>query len=639
MERRVTWDWLRKYANQHKHASYQDKLRWILHEKNPYYLLEWLVFPVSDTEREQIDAPRSPGLRKNSYIPFVEAFVHQLLYDVCFGGWEADEELKRLLLATAIRDLRRHYGGGAWDEAARRWAGVLRESARKYEQFKARLEMELEKLRRQHENELREIAVRFADDEFAKQRKQEPLRSAYETKRDGVPRKLLQKQYGEWPLVDYMFLREWTDPTQRMERFADMMLSAPAVDDPAYLEKGDFELFFQDIIMNPERRKRFLPWFAAYASAAGLIRGSIDTADRQIRWTRFLEYAARIEASESGGAAERRAALREAADVTFDISGIENIMIKDEVPYYFPLLVQSALQDENRRKWLEEKVILRHWDAFMRLFMREPYDFCRLSWVLCLDPVSLEERLLRRNPHASGHASPPADAAMVVERCSEIFADGMRSGFAAQRLTPVFQYVAAHNPDALYAFIGKIRDCEGLLPLLDMEDRYLQRLFGGEGVRSVAARKHVRPLFLAWVRQCNQRSQDRPKLMKLGGQLAPDKKELLLEWLSGASSEPAAWPCDEAGLLAEIFHIEWLGAPSSAESHHDTVERWLAEGSDAIRFEQDAPLRTSAEVQYRIVRPGIRDSLTGHVLARAVVRAEFADRQPLSGLLDELKQL
>jgi hypothetical protein len=639
MEQRVTWDWLRKFANQYKHASYQDKLHLIFREKNPFYLLEWLVFPLSGAEREQIDSPRSPGMRKNSTLAFAEVFAHQLLYDVCFSGWGADEEMRRLLMAAAIRDLRRHYGGEVWDEGVRKLAGVWRESAEQYGQFQTELEKQLERLRRLYEGECRDIAVQHQNDVGEKQQHLDIARAKYEAKRENARRQLL-RQYGEWPLVGYMFFREWNEARSRIDRFLEMMQSAPdAAGFLAYPEKHDFDAFYREIILNEEQRRRFLPWFAAYASAAGLIRGSIDTTDRQMWWARFLAYASRIEAAgDRDDAEQRNAPLREAAAVTFDIDGFEHRIVTDDVPDYFPLLVQAALGNERRRKWLEEKVILRYWPLFMRQFMREDCDFRRLSWVLCLDPVSLEQRLLRRNPHAA-EPSPAMEPAAVVERISRIFTDGIRAGNGAERLTPVFQYLAAHNPDALYAFIFNMNDSSGLIPLLDMKDRHLQRLFGHEGVRSAAVRNHVRPLFLAWLRKSKPKSPGRSRLVKLGRLLAPDKKELLLDWLSGVSLEPGAWPRGEAELLAEIFQIEWLGDPTSAPRHHDMVEGWLDEHSDVIRFEHDTPNPAAKAARYRIVRPGIRDALTGQILARAIVRAEYAEPQKISDLLDELKQL
>src|SRR5690554_399832 len=116
MKRQMTSSWLVNYANVHKQASYQDKLDGMDRELNPYYLLEWLLFPMSEEEMESIRFSRSPGMMKNSSVDFTDVFFGQIMWELGFRALTLSEEQQRLM-HTAIHELRSYYGEAVWNDA------------------------------------------------------------------------------------------------------------------------------------------------------------------------------------------------------------------------------------------------------------------------------------------------------------------------------------------------------------------------------------------------------------------------------------------------------------------------------------------------------------------------------------------
>jgi hypothetical protein len=640
-DQRMTWSWLRKYFNQYKNASYRDKLDAILAEKNPFYLLEWILFPAPEQLKEELSHLRSPARLKNSYTNFKHVFFDQLLLDICFG-WSVTDPHKELLFVTAAADMRQIYGKDRWNEAVSLFLGGLHESVDKYKDFKQRLEQVYTQLQNDYEKQRSDIMIQYEEEESEKQFKLSSAREAFLKKKEDAPKKLLQSAYDGWPWLAYWHYSNGYDVEARVQQFESLLMQQG---EGIYMNCVHGERNYAQVYERFHRDKgeaqRFIAWYIAYASKTNMNRGYIDTENRQKWWSGLLEHLAIVDqVNDVNQGPERNEYVQPYADAVFEITGMEQILVTDgEVPPYFHLLVMAALHDDNKAKWLREMVILRYWPLFIAGFAHRDYSFNALSWVLCLDPESLMQRLLRREPATSSETKVYLEPGFIVERCSDIFADGIRAGLPSRLLIPIFQYLAVHDKEVIYRYILKIKQFSELDPVTYMEPSYADRIFSGDSAWAKSSRKHMIPLFLEHLRHGRAYGEDNLRLTQTGKLLYADRGDLIMDWMESLLKAESGWPTNQAAILSDIFDIDWIRAKGTAEEQHEQVEQWLSTRSDWVKFDLDVRYDSNDAVRFRIIRPGVLDKLTGKVLARVVVRPELVDQHRITDLLDELKNL
>ncbi|HEY0828973.1 MAG TPA: hypothetical protein VGE40_12820 [Bacilli bacterium] len=628
---RISTNWLMHYFNQNKNASYQDKLTKLLLEKNPFYLIEWLLFPMPDEILGDLNFPRSPGMYKNSYIPFSDVFFQQLLYDLVFGDWSVEEH-RALLFKTAMVDLELFYKQDVIKDALHHWIEGIKESVKQYRQFQAIVDKDQEALLMKYKEQIQEIDNRLDMEDEEKELKHKAVRDDYLQKKLNIPGQVLQKKFTDSPFVAYIHHKQWPHPEDRVQLFTGHLMDLDGVSYIHYLKQTNFHAVYVELLTDTNKRSHFINWFIAYASKNNFTRGVINVEPRQSWWADLLIYLTRTHDNETQ--------LDVVYGAVFDIQGYEAEMIRGEsIPAYLYKLVPLALADVERGRWLREIVILRNWDPFINAFSQPVYDYEALSWILCLDPVSLEQRLLRIVKTNKHEAITPMDPIFIIDRCCTIFADGIKAGINAQVMIPIFHYLAIHNKDILYQYIFRIKSFGELKLLLQMEAPYLHKLFSGESVRAKTARVQIQPLFLGFLHKATGTEEEMDFLKKLGSLLLSNKAQLISSWLDEQAPNRLKWPIREAALLAEILEIDWLGADLKEEGQHAAVEQWLIRHSDWIMFDIDAQQRNKSSVQYRILRPGFQDLASGNVLARILVRAEWMDQEEIGSFLDDLRNL
>lgn len=628
MKRQMTSSWLVNYANVHKQASYQDKLDGVYRELNPYYLLEWILFPLSEEEAESIRFSRSPGMMKNSYADFTDIFFNQIVWELAFRALTLSDDSQRLL-HTSIHELKKYYGDTAWNDAVQQLHKRVQEMLQKSVEFEQKLEQELRVIEQNYKEKLAEIDVEFSEEPQSEEKKLQQLsaRELFEQRKEAVPRKLLQKKYKEWPLVAYLYYRQWPNPKAHVDWLFSNLNEPKSVEFIEAIKHEVEEVFFRHIEDDEVYLTAFLYWFPAYASKTLLTVESTHIEKRQSWWLGVLQQ---LEHSKLTN--EQKQQL---IGITFRLKGIDEVMMKDaSIPPYFHRLVCLALQDHERRRWLREVVILRYWDVFLNAFAEREYDYREQSWVLCLDPDSLEKKLIRGIEKSRNEAFEHVDLAFMGERCSEVFADGIREGLDVELMVPLFQYLTIHHIDFLYGYIQRTRELSQLEPILLMDEVHLHRIFSDQGVRAVAARKQVRPILLKLLAEVSD-PREHKLLRKLSAGFIHHKLEMIQAWL-GQRADLEPWPTEQARLLAQLLEVEWLGEPGKVEDEHEEVKTWLSDHSDWVRFEVDTQ---QPNMTYRIVKPGVQDLLTGRILVRVLVRAELHDSGEISSLLDDLKNL
>lgn len=627
----MTSSWLRKYANVNKHASYQDKLDSLYNEKNPYYLLEWIIFPIPNEESDMIRFSRSPSMNKNSYLDFTEVFFDQITYDIAFRTYSfihSDE----WLLNTAIQDLQHFYGKDVWEKAVLSWFEDIQIMWTKVEMFEQQLKQEQDLISKRYHDQIKEIKEIYAEDSEEEKFQLLNARDLHEQRLTDAPRKLLKKKYKSWPLVAYLHFNNHYQPMSQLEWLKARLLNAEEHVLFKYIEDEEFASMLQLIRKDESLGKQFKEWFPAYASKTLMNVEYVNCKNRQSKWVGMLQYLNEHQIKDN--------TAMDLCEITFELLGIDEVMMKDSsVPPYFNYLISIVLTNSEQRRWLRENVILRHWAVFIRSFAEESYDYEALSWVLCMDPESLEQKLIRGLQQSQDRSLNHADLSFIIERVSQIFTDAIRSGMDTDLMVPLFKYLTIHHIDFLYTYIQRIKQAEQFYPILSMETSLIQRIFGGKGVRAHTARKGLQPIFIVWLEQMNDSDIDKIRFERWSEIYLKDKGDLLQQWLDQIEKNKITWPHKKADLLAEMLQIEWLGRPDSAEKEHEKVKAWLIHHSDWIKFDLDSQTVHREGVKYRILRPGYKDLLTDQILARVKVRAEVTDPKEISSLLDDLKNL
>lgn len=623
----MTTTWLVKYANVNKMSSYNDKLASLLDEKNPYYILEWLLFSLSDDEHERIKFSRSPSMLKSHYIDFSEVFFTQIVYHMAFKAYSSSRH-DLLILRTAISDLRALYGNKAWNEAVRDWDASLQQTWEKLKQFRHELKLEQERLMKKYDAKVAEIKSQFPDHSEEQNMQLYDARQLHEQRMKDVPQQLLMEDFKAWPLVAYIHYSQIDNPEEQLSWLKDEFMSTDEHILHTYIKTNDFAQLLAHIDQDAMLKKQFMRWYPVYASHTIMNSEHVDTGPRQAWWLNLLDYMSKQHMTDEN----------ELWEVTYDIAGIHSTMMSNGViPDYLHHLIDIALRKNRRITWLKEAVILRYMDVFIHSFVQIDYNFAQLNWVLCLDPSSLEERLLRALRRQKGAAVGHVDTAFIIERLSDIYIDAIRKGLDPNKMIPMFRHLTIHHIDFMYGYIHNIKEAEEFFPLLQMEPPLMQRIFGGKGIRATEARKSLQPVYLAWLKRMEQTNENVARLRRWSHIFYTEKAQLVQQWLD--QYEPRQWPKEQAKLFADCLQIEWIGMPSDARQEQLQVKQWLVEQSDWMRFETDVHFANEAGVTYTIIRPGFRDVLSFQLLARAVVRAELTDRGQIATILDDLKDL
>lgn len=625
--RHMTTTWLVKYANVNKLSSYHDKLASLLDEKNPYYILEWLLFSLPDDELERINFSRSPSMIKIHYIDFKDVFFSQLVYHMAFKAYASSEQ-DHLIVRTAIRDLRALYGHEAWTGAVHAWDEGLQEVWSKLDLFRKQVKLLQDQATMKYNAKVAEIKSDYPDHSEEQANQLFDAKQLYEQRMNEVPQQLLKDDFKHWPLIAYIHYTQMSDPQKRLHWLKEQFL---AMDEPVflpYMKTNDYAQLLAHLEQDAKLKKQFMSWYPVYASETLMNSEYVDTRSRQLWWTNLLSYMSKHDMTDH----------IDLWELTYEIAGIHSTMMSDgEIPDYFHHLVHFALQRNKRISWLKEAIILRHMDVFIQSFVQLDYNYDALCWVLCLDPNALEDRLLRALKRKKGDAIDHLDTAFVIERLSDIYIDAIRKGLDPDKMIPMFRHLTMHHIDFMYRYIHNIKEAEEFFPLLHIEPPLIQRIFGGKGIRATEARKSLQPVYLNWLKRMELTDDNIMRLRRWSHIFYTDKAQLVQQWLD--QYDERQWPAQQAKLLADCLQIEWIGMPSTAEQEQVQVKQWLAEQSDWMRFETDVHFANQAGVSYVIVRPGFRDVVTFQLLARAVVRAQLTDQTHISSLLDDLKDL
>lgn len=688
--RRVTGPWLSQQFHTMKQASYHDKLLAVYAEKNPFYLLEWLVFPPAGAELDEWSYLRSPSMTAHGVLPFSQVFFWQIVYEVCLSE-QTGGDIRIPLIARAIRDLRQVYGASQWDAAAQGCAVTLREQLATFQTFLAELDADRTALRLEFDrtsDEYKRLAEEAHTPEEAQSFEDQLSDAArrYRQKHDEAPGKRL-KGYDSTPVVAFLYYKNWPDPARLIAGLTNRIADGEAALEHEFLFAeealaGRTALcadWLERLAGDVRRTERFARWYAACADKTLFNRGIGDTAERRLNWLRFLEFLASPEprgcllAADEAAQAEGiqqadgsmktdpqqgvppdsfKTAEHPLFEAFFNIAGMDEefIRLAEEqaaVPACLHRLTLLSLGRPELRKRLRERIILRSWPVFSSAFAAENYDFNQLSWVLCLDPPSLEERLLRRKPDSSKGPAPALAPLFVIERICEVFADALRLGLDEETVVPLFQYLSVHDREFMARYVLRIRDFTDLAPVLRMRDLYLFNLFAGSGGLVAAARGRLQQLLLGALSDREQRKRFVSELDTLTQIVEPFKRDIALAWLeqydqSGdrlkGNREARNAAAEQAAELSQRFRLEWLGLDADKDAQQRMVKHWLEEHSDRLQFETDLPA-AEAGIRYTILRPGVIDCNTGETIARVRVRAEMADRQQIFDLLDDLKNL
>lgn len=625
----ITQNWLRHYAHLHKMSSYHDKLQAVYEQRNPYYLLEWLFFPPSSELLTAIDFNRSPGMVRNSYIPFADVMFNQIIIGLAFAAYD-NRRSHELKLQTAVYDLQQHHGIQLWKQAVQAWEQQLQTVWQKWDECQTDIQALEAKLEKQYREKVKQLKEEVAEHS-------EPLadllleaKAVYEQrKKEGID-EIIHQRYKPWPLIAYIHVNQIEEAAQQLRWLGGQCLIDTEPVMVSMLRQKQYDVLLQNISADQQLYKRFIQWIPAYASKTLMTAEHVNTDERQHIWLAWLTYL--LEAQKQDDT------HLDIWDVTYDIDGIsESMMSQHDVPPYLHQLVTLAIQrDHHRIKWLREAIVLRYWTICFQAFNREEYEFEQLSWILCLDPDSIEARFIRSYKQAQQNDH--RHMAFMKERLSQIFIDTLRRGIRVEMMIPLLQHLTVHHIDFIYTYIHNMKDTQDFVPLLQMEDAWLQRIFAGKGQRAAIARRAVMPLFFAWFEQ-HAHDADQRLLNRWGKIFYDDKGECLQQWLASLEQTGSGWQEADAKVMAACLDIEWLAPLSDEQATHEQVVDWLANHSDWVRFERDGVPDLAEGMLYTIVKPGYIDRRTGQLLARVVIRAQLKDPQMIANVLDELKDL
>lgn len=632
MALRVTARWIRTFMNAHKQSSFQDKVKAMLAEPNPYYLLEWLV--IEETEEDEPfwhawEGDRTPGMEKGSFAGIKTCFREQLLLELLLGHAPTDADAARMGIAFA--DLESRYGEARWHSGLTLLIEKLVASTDRYKEYTGALKKETKRLENEAEGqrkELQEEAAQYEEGEFDLEAEERLLQAKIERKKQELPARVLQRQFPEDALLRYMAVRALQRPVERVNHAIERLRGSaahPARQWAEALGRWDIAALIRFAADAPAV---FSLWLATYMSRSELTRGWIPEEDRQRSAIRWISAAA--EAAETAEEADRW------LSAAFHAVGWEGRLAEESFadgPLH--LFVWHALRDESLLKRLREEVILQHWELFKaRLKEQEATAFRSLSWVFVLDPESIQQRMLR------GEAGGSAEE--LIQKLCLLYAEGIRHGLDVNRIAALYAYLAKHDKESFYSFVHGAKTLEAALPIMEMPASELSQLFRGDGVRQAAARKHLLQLFYSFLAASPKSvlSAHEAGVLKIASILTADKRAAVVGWLQRHERDwRAVIAAEEGRLFTRLLRFRWIGTAEDETEQHRNVQEWLQRHSDWVQFSTDASNIGAQGVTYKIIKPGAIDADTGEVLARVTVRAEWTDGDEVGRLLDDLKLL
>jgi hypothetical protein len=639
---RVTESWLRRFIHAYKNASFMDKMSAVRQAANPYYLLEWIVAESGDHEGDrtfwlQWEGERTPGADAGVLTDVENLFHYELPYELCFG--EPLDNYRIVMIHTAFLDLSKFYGAERWQAGCERLRDEIVRTLENYKAYQADVATELDKLHQEWMAAKQEVEAEAQDWESEEDLENElkVLELKFERRKKDAPAKVLQRVYNDERLLRYIVHRNRNRPQERLRAFAKALTEPAGIaaewsrrfsGTDGVRETADW------YVSDFEPTKVFVGWLSAFISKSELTRGAFDLSSRQ-------QFALQLLSELNKVSPERTDTIIEAV---FRAQGIEEaISLRLDDSELIHLLVWASLTDAARRKKLREGVILTSWGTFVSLFAMHSSesDFERLSWVLCLDPESLQQRLLRGLSAEADGSSLSVEE--IVRKCCALFAEGIRRGADPGLIVSLYAYLAKHDKEAFYSFVHGTKSLSEALPMFEAPQHTIAPLFRGEGVRQASARRHLLQLLYQWIesreRIRGERSEE--QLCKLAAAVSYDKRAAVLGWLQRHDRDWRQYLGTEGEKysLMRLLKFRWLGTKGSVSEQQAAVEEWLRRHSDWVQFESDTPLTPSSGMQYRIVKPGAIDAETGELLARVLVRMEWADREQVRSLLDDLRSL
>ncbi|WP_166241745.1 hypothetical protein [Paenibacillus turpanensis] len=629
MNGRMTERFLVKYAAVARQASYLDKKSSLLGESNPYYVLEWLLLPPSKEELERlssIDYARSPGLDRKKQIPFLQVFFSQTVPDLAFS---VSNRLAFALRRSALADLRRLFGESAWTEASGRLVSRLQETLSLWSRFQqtwAELTKEAEEeFARKRKELLQEEA------EQPKEVMEEQLQRLQETRNErinAIPKELLSGPFAEEPLLALFYYKNWETPSSYVEGFIEAIRHAGVDPYAAAAEQSEPESLVE---WEAQERKTFLDWAAGYFSETDLNRAKLDMQEKQRVWARWLERLPEL-------AKTNRVLAEELIQTTVNIHGAERLFVEDGTSApWLPAFIRTLLEGDERRAqelalFVRDRIILKQWPIFAEKLLSPAISKEKHIWVFCLDPVSIEQRLLRSSAAKAGPAA-------MIEALCEAYAFGLKTGLPFRWLEPHLAYLCDKEPGVITTFPFKVSSFAELSPVLSVDAALLTPVFKREAA-APARRKIAELLVQHMAAGADHVDQQEKKAARL---LASEKPDMVKLWLERYGREPDMLPKASWERAARTLDVKWLGfALPGKEAEHAQVLKWLETNSEWISFEGDASPSSgggSTKVSYRILAPGVLDAAGGRLLARVKVRAELADQQEIRSLLDDLADL
>jgi len=608
MRIRVTTRWIQTIMNAHKQSSYHDKVEMMRSEPNPYYLAEWLIIEHTDEDDAFWSAwsgERTPGRLRGSVVGIETLFRDQLIYDLLFGV-PVTEALK-LKLATAFADLSERYGAERWRSGLQRLQEGIQAAVLHYDHYLTTLREETQKLDEQFESakqQLLEETEEYEEGEFDLEAELRKLQAAHERKIQSLPAKILQRLYPDDALLQFMATGSLEKPVERIQNTAKSLMN---LEEPRLLpwETLPYE------------------WLTSYVSPSDMTKGWLPVAERQrksLRWVTSLPENSKsdwIHAVFRGKGWEDRLAEEEFAGRT----------LHDFVWFAVP-------HPEYRQRLRD--MVLQHWGSFVNVFVQENAEhFEQQSWILLLDPESLQQRLLR--PGVTG-----LTADELIRRLCIIYAEGIRRGLDPKLLVSLYTYLAKHDKESFYSFVHGAKTLAEALPMVELPPSALSALFRGNGVRQASARKHLLQLLYTYLDSWQEQgasSQEEP-IQKFADIVTFDKREAVIGWLQRHERDWRQYVSKAAmRLFTRMLRFRWIGTTADEAEQHRMVEEWLQRHSDWVVFETDTPYIGVEGVSYKIVKPGAMDADTGELLHRITVRAEWTDRSEVNRLLDDLKLL
>ncbi len=626
--KRMTERWVSRYAQLARNASYQDKLSILYREPNPYYWVEWILYPRSDNETVSFaDAgleARSPGADHNRPVPLYRVLFRHISVEAAL---HPKTPLQASMCLTALSDLQAYYGQAEWEHLSKSLAQKMSAAIEKYASFREEVAERLHACDLSYEKE-RDAMIRESLPEEAAEERLKRLQDTFREKRARIPKERLEALDPEETFVSLFYYKGWQDPSVYTDAFLEL-LKHSGQDPYAGIVESEPQLAWDRLRgMASQERSYFLEWLRSYAAESELRRGGVDTSKRRERLISLLEYG---RADVSGNRLYEELLLKVASLEGFDELVSRHLETNRQT--WFSDYVRFVLQLESAEHMKQiERIVLLNWKRFASDLFDAGYPNSSRLWLFALEPVSVEQRLLRQ-------AIPGITPEQIADSLCETYAYGFKVGLSETLLLPHLSYLCEREPEIVCAFPYKAEGLRELTPLMALAPELLDRVYRREAASARGARQRMGELLLEELAE-GRSPTDSTAARKLAELLAPDVSSWTLNWLelnrSRGFSGVVGWQ-----RFGELFGVRFLGLgmEEDDELQHESVAGWLENRSEWIAFEGDLNPSEHHAVTYRIVFPGAMSIKDGRLLARVKVRAEIRDQVAIRSLLDELKDL